>query len=47
MEEIKLQAQQALLELLETDALKAGDLFVVGCSSSEIIGQKIGNGSSL
>ena len=47
MEEIKLQAQQALLELLETAALKAGDLFVVGCSSSEIIGQKIGKGSSL
>ena len=47
MEEIKLQAQQALLELLETAALKADDLFVVGCSSSEIIGQKIGKGSSL
>lgn len=47
MEEIKLQARQAVLELLEAADLKEQDLFVVGCSSSEIVGQKIGKGSSL
>ena len=27
--------------------LKAGDLFVVGCSSSEVRGEHIGKGSSM
>lgn len=36
----------ALTELLEAACLKAGDIFVVGCSSSEILGSKIGHGSS-
>lgn len=36
----------AMTELLETAELKAGDIFVVGCSSSEILGSKIGKGSS-
>ena len=40
------QARTALLELLGTAALEAGDLFVVGCSSSEVIGEKIGSHSS-
>ena len=47
MEEIKLQVRQALLEVLKVADLKENDLFVVGCSSSEIVGQKIGKGSSL
>ena len=46
-EEITVQAKQAVTELLETAGLKAGDLFVVGCSSSEMVGQQIGKGSSL
>ncbi len=47
MNEIKIQAQKALLELLEIADLKEGNLFVVGCSSSEIVGKTIGKGSSM
>ena len=43
---IKTQAECAVRELLEATRLKRGDLVVVGCSSSEIVGQKIGKGSS-
>ena len=43
-EEITAQARQAVLELLEVANLKAGDIFVVGCSSSEMVGQRIGKG---
>ena len=46
-EEIKQQARQALLELLEVAGLKAGDLLVIGCSSSEVVGERIGKGSSM
>ena len=45
-EEIGAQARQAVLELIEIAGLKAGDLLVVGCSSSEIVGEHIGKGSS-
>ncbi len=37
----------AARELLAEARLKAGDLFVVGCSSSEMLGNRIGKGSSL
>ena len=47
MEEIRQQAQAALLELLEIAGLKAGDLLVIGCSSSEVVGERIGKGSSM
>lgn len=46
-EEIKEQARRAVTELLEKTHLKAGDIFVVGCSSSEIMGKNIGKGSDL
>jgi len=46
-EEITSQARQAVTELLDVAGLKAGDLFVVGCSSSEMVGLRIGKGSSL
>lgn len=46
-EEISAQARAAVMELLDAAGLKAGDLFVVGCSSSEIVGQRIGKGSSM
>ena len=39
------QARQATEELLAAAGLQAGDLFVVGCSSSEITGSKIGTDS--
>ena len=46
-EEITVQAKRATEELLEAAKLQAGDLFVVGCSSSEIVGERIGKGSSM
>jgi TIGR01440 family protein len=46
-EEITAQARQAVTELLEQAKLKAGQVMVVGCSSSEMVGQRIGKGSSL
>lgn len=44
---IRQQTAQAAAELTEKAGLKAGDIFVVGCSSSEIIGGEIGHASSL
>ncbi len=46
-EEITAQAAQALKELMETARLKAGDILVVGCSSSEMVGGTIGKNSSM
>ncbi len=45
--EIKNAAETAICEILASTSLKAGDMFVIGCSSSEIVGSKIGKGSSL
>ena len=47
METIKEQAKQAVCELSEAAGLRAGDVLVIGCSSSEIVGETIGHGSSL
>ena len=46
-EEIKKQTKQATEELLAVANLLRGDLLVVGCSSSEIVGEHIGKGSSI
>ena len=46
-EEIRKQAEDAICELLEAAKLQAGALLVIGCSSSEIMGEKIGKGSSM
>lgn len=45
--QITAQARQAAMELLEAAHLETGDLFVVGCSSSEITGGRIGKQSSM
>ena len=45
-EEITAQARTAVTELLEQAKLKPGALLVVGCSSSEMVGKRIGKGSS-
>ncbi len=44
---IKQQAEQAIRELLDAAKLRRGDILVVGCSSSEMVGETIGHGSSL
>lgn len=46
-EEIEQQAKKVLEELLEQAKLKRENILVVGCSSSEIMGEHIGKGSSL
>ena len=46
-EEIKQQAANAVAELLAEAKLRVGDILVIGCSSSEIVGEKIGHGSSV
>ena len=46
-ESITNQARGAVEELLAVAQVKKGGLFVVGCSSSEIIGNVIGKGGSL
>ena len=47
MAEIQKQVQLAFSQLLEQASLHPGDLVVVGCSSSEIIGKKIGSVGSM
>jgi uncharacterized protein (TIGR01440 family) len=46
-EEIRQQAAAAVTELLGIARLKKGDIFVIGCSSSEIKGEHIGKGSDI
>lgn len=47
VEKISAQAGQVLQELIAAAKLTEGDLLVIGCSSSEIIGQRIGKASSI
>ena len=47
LKQITAQARTAAVELLDAAGLKAGDIFVVGCSSSEVLGGRIGKASSL
>lgn len=46
-EEIKKQASEATSELVDISKAKAGDILVVGCSSSEVVGLRIGKGSDI
>ena len=44
---IKIQTENAINELVNIAKLKKGDIFVVGCSTSEVIGDKIGTNSAI
>ena len=44
--DIKNQVKSAVSELIEVAKLKKGDTLVIGCSTSEVIGSKIGSNSS-
>ena len=46
-ETITKDAALALREMIETAHLTAGQLLVIGCSSSEMVGQRIGKNSSM
>ena len=43
--DIKAQVATAVAELCDIAKLKKGDIFVVGCSTSEVVGSKIGTNS--
>ena len=46
-ETVRAQTRQAVAELLAAARMRAGDIFIIGCSSSEVVGQRIGRGSSM
>jgi len=43
LEDVKKQAETCLRELLDVAGLEAGDIVVVGCSTSEIMGRSLGS----
>lgn len=46
-EQIREDARKACAELVEIAKLKQGDILVIGCSSSEVVGLRIGKGSDI
>lgn len=46
LEKLEQESYEAAREIIEIAHLKKGSLFVVGCSTSEVIGGKIGTASS-
>ena len=46
LEKLEQESYQAACEILEIAHLKKGALFVIGCSTSEVLGGKIGTASS-
>ena len=47
VEKIRQQVEAAVEELIEAAEPKPGQVFVVGCSTSEVLGNKIGTAGSL
>lgn len=47
LKEIREKSAIAVSELVEVAGLSQGKLLVIGCSSSEMVGEKIGKGSSI
>lgn len=45
--EITSQSEQAVTEIIKAAHLKAGSLFVIGCSSSEVLGSRIGTATNM
>ncbi len=46
-EQVTNQSRQAVIEILEGAGVKAGSIFVIGCSSSEVLGDQIGTATSM
>ena len=46
-EKITEQSRQAVSEIIEKAHLKPGSLFVIGCSSSEVLGSQIGTATNM
>jgi len=47
LDEIYSRTKQAMAELLEAAQLRPGNIVVVGCSTSEILGHRIGSASNI
>ena len=47
MKNIFNQAQSAANELIEKAEIKSGDIVVIGCSTSEVIGERIGTSGTV
>ena len=47
LESIKNDAEAVVSAIISEAKLESGDLFIVGCSSSEVLGEKIGTNSSV
>lgn len=47
LEKIGDYSQKAMLELLEISKPKPGDIVIVGCSTSEVMGKRIGSSSAI
>lgn len=47
MDTVKEQAREIAQEMVELSRIQTGEIFVVGCSSSEVTGKKIGTDSDL
>lgn len=47
LEQIKKETEEALKEVLEISKIGKDDIFVIGCSTSEVEGVRIGKGSSM
>ena len=47
LQEIENQSRIAAAEICDASGIKAGQIFVVGCSSSEVLGDKIGTATNL
>ena len=45
--DITVQARTVVTQLLDQANMKPGSLFVIGCSSSEMVGKRIGKGASM
>ncbi len=47
LKEITAQSKRAAEEILAASGIKEGAIFVIGCSSSEVLGEKIGTATNL
>lgn len=47
LQEIEMQSRIAVTEICDASGIKKGQIFVVGCSSSEVMGDKIGTATNL
>ena len=47
LEELVQELEESIEELLRKGNAKAGSVLVIGCSTSEILGNRIGTGGSL